>query len=398
MGHNNYLPGDGHWLENMKPFPTFDAWSVLFLMAAVQGLFVAFVFLRWRRGRPLANRLLASVMLLFAFTMLEYVLYWVGGWRHYPHVTELSINFPLLLGPLMWFYLRQVYHNQSLSTRDWVHFLPFFLLFAYWMPWHLLPAEGKVAAFDGLRPHPVPGSLIEAATWFRIAHMLAYAVWNMVYASRQARVQGTNRWARLLNVFFLGYVLAYASYFVLSVARLMTPEWDYQVSAAMTAFIYLIAYTGYVQPAVFEGYALHDPAAPTKYRNSGLTPEASRSLLQALNTRMQQEKIYQDPEISLEKLATLLGASKHHVSQVINEQQGTTFFEYINQLRVEEAKTLLAETSRNDLHVIEVAYAVGFNNKVSFNNAFKKATGMTPTQYRQSHGQSDATDALPSSS
>jgi AraC-like DNA-binding protein len=67
----------------------------------------------------------------------------------------------------------------------------------------------------------------------------------------------------------------------------------------------------------------------------------------------------------------------------------------VNQLRVEEAKALLAETTRSDLHVIEVAYAVGFNNKMSFNAAFKKATGMTPTEYRRNHGQTDSVAEQP---
>ena len=163
----------------------------------------------------------------------------------------------------------------------------------------------------------------------------------------------------------------------------------------MTAFIYLIAYAGYVQPAVFDGYAWTEPATPVKYRNSGLTPEASRSLLQNLTEMMREEQCWRDPDISLEKLANALNASKHHVSQVINEHLGTSFFEYINQLRIEEATQLLAETTRSDLHVIEVAYAVGFNNKVSFNSAFKKATGMTPTEYRRSHSKSDSAAGQP---
>ncbi len=59
-----------------------------------------------------------------------------------------------------------------------------------------------------------------------------------------------------------------------------------------------------------------------------------------------------------------------------------SFFEYINSLRVEEAKLLLKQTSKKQLTVIEIAYMVGFNNKVSFNSTFKKITGQTPSEFR----------------
>lgn len=163
----------------------------------------------------------------------------------------------------------------------------------------------------------------------------------------------------------------------------------------MTAFIYLIAYSGYVQPAVFEGFAWTEPGAPAKYRNSGLTAAAIRSLRQKLSELMDQEKLYRDPDISLDALAMRLGASKHHVSQVINEHEGANFFDYVNQLRIREAMVLLSATPRSDLHVIEAAYKVGFNNKVSFNTAFKKHTGLTPTEFRRHHGKTDGQEGLP---
>jgi AraC-like DNA-binding protein len=60
-----------------------------------------------------------------------------------------------------------------------------------------------------------------------------------------------------------------------------------------------------------------------------------------------------------------------------------SFFEYINSLRIEEAKSLLADPNKHKLNVIEIAYQVGFNNKVTFNTTFKKSTGITPTEYRR---------------
>ena len=374
----------------MQPPPSFDAWSIIFLIAAVQGFFIAFVLFRWRRGDQQANRMLALVMLLFSLTMCEYVVFWVGWWSRYPHISDVSSQFPFLFGPLVWLYLRRIYGEKNWKWADWLHFVPFLVAVMILSKWYLLDADSKRAVFNGTMRHPLGNYVGSTLIVIRIVHMVAYAVWNAVFIYKQPRVGTTTRWANLLNWFYIGFALAYASYFLLAFTGLLNPQWDYQVSAMMTAFIYLIAYAGYVQPAVFEGYQWTDPAAPVKYRNSGLTPEASRSLLQHLTLLMEQEKAYHEPDISLEKLANSLNASKHHVSQIINEHLGVSFFEYVNQLRVEEARQLLAETTRSDLHVIEVAYAVGFNNKVSFNTAFKKATGMTPTEYRRSHGQTDS--------
>lgn len=98
---------------------------------------------------------------------------------------------------------------------------------------------------------------------------------------------------------------------------------------------------------------------------------------------MKEQQIYRENELGLDKLATRLGVSRHHLSQVINEQFGKNFFEYINSLRIADAQSLLQQQN-DDLHIIDIAYQVGFNNKVSFYKAFKNETGMTPTEFRKS--------------
>ena len=379
----------------MPPVPSFDTWTIVFLIAAVQGFFIAFVLFRWRRGNRPANRILATLLLLFAITLSEYVLYWTHYLYRVIHLADLSAQFPFLFGPLVLLYLRSIYEQKPLTWKDALHFAPFFLAVTAFLPWYTLNADGKIAAMLGKSTFPVSRTVYMVAVWARMAHLIGYAAWNFVYIRRQPRVAATTRWAIILNAFFAGFALAYISYFVLIRFPFFSLSWDYHISAAMTAFIYLIAYSGYTQQAVFEGYRWLEPSAPVKYRNSGLTPEASRSLLQNLAGLMIEEKYYHDPEISLEKLANALHAGKHHVSQVINEHLDASFFEYVNQLRIEEAKQLLAETTRSDLHVIEVAYTVGFNNKVSFNTAFKKATGMTPTEFRRNHAKSDGTEERP---
>ncbi|MCC6459962.1 MAG: AraC family transcriptional regulator [Saprospiraceae bacterium] len=377
----------------MLPAPSFNTWTIVFLIAAAQGYFVAAVLFRWRRGDPAANRLLAALVTLFSLTLTEYVLYWTNYIYLLPHVANLTAHFPFLFGPLVYWYLRRIYEHRSFQPVDLWHLLPFGLAMGSFVFWFLAPSDLKVNILAGKASFPISRWVYFIILWGRIASMAAYAVWNWLYIRRQSSVALSTPWALRLNGFFAGFLLAYASYFILVRFSFFNLLWDYHISATMTAFIYLIAYAGYAQPAVFEGFAWTDPEAPVKYRNSGLTPEASRSLLLRLHDVMREQRLYRDPELNLEGLASRLGASKHHVSQVINEHLGASFFEFINHLRIEEAKKMLAETTRGDLHVIEAAYAVGFNNKVSFNAAFKKATGMTPTEYRKSHSSSDNADA-----
>lgn len=374
----------------MQPNPSFDTWTIVFLIASVQAIFTAWVLLRWRRGMALANRLLALLLVLFACNLLEYVLYWSNYIFQYPHAANVTLQFPFLYGPILWLYLRTIYTGKPLKLKDIWLFAPFFGAMMVIGFWYFGSAEIKRAQMLGEIPYTWNGWWMRIQFWGRLIWMGGFAGWNIVYVMRQPRVGSTASWARWLTGFYLVFVLAYYSYFILIQFPFFNSTWDYHISAVMTAMIYLIAYAGYVQPAVFEGFQWTEPGSPTKYRNSGLTTEASKSLLQNLQLLMREEVLYHDAEINLDKLAARLNASKHHVSQVINEQLGSSFFEYINQLRVEEAKKLLVETTKSDFHIIEIAYVVGFNNKVSFNAAFKKATGMTPTEYRRHHSVSDS--------
>lgn len=367
----------------MQPTPSFDSWTIIFLIAAVQGFFTAFMLWFWRNGHRQANRLLALTLILFSITMIEYVLFWTHYLYLYPFMANLSVQFPFFYGPVTWYYLRIVYEGKKLRPVDLWPLGVFLLALIPFLEWYAADTDFKSAVIQGRESFIWNSTLMWGQLAFRLTWIISWAIWNIYYVWKQPRVGQTSRWAWALSIFQFVFALAYLTYYGLIQTPWFKLEWDYHISAIMTAMIYMIAYAGYVQPAVFQGYSVAEPAAPSKYRNSGLTPEAGRSIYQKLRVLMVEEKLYTDPDISLDKLARRLDIGKHALSQVINELGGATFFEYINRLRVEDAKRLLESTTRQDFHVIEIAYQVGFNNKVSFNTAFKKETGMTPTAWRQ---------------
>ncbi|EKR71493.1 AraC family transcriptional regulator [Leptospira noguchii] len=110
---------------------------------------------------------------------------------------------------------------------------------------------------------------------------------------------------------------------------------------------------------------------------------------------IKEERIYLDEDIRLPDVSEELGISVHQLSFFLNNHLGMNFNNYINQFRVEEAKSMLInDPSRS---VVSVGIAVGFNSNSSFYKAFLKETGMSPKQFRETqtkviHFQSSSTD------
>ncbi len=122
-----------------------------------------------------------------------------------------------------------------------------------------------------------------------------------------------------------------------------------------------------------------------KYQASTLTAGKSLMYSQRLMELMEQEKPFLDPDLSASKLAESLGISKKHLSQVINQQFHLNFKNFVNKYRVDEVKKKLLDPREQDFVLFKIALDVGFNSKSVFNEAFKKFTGMSPSEYRKKH-------------
>ena len=99
---------------------------------------------------------------------------------------------------------------------------------------------------------------------------------------------------------------------------------------------------------------------------------------------MIKNKPYLNPSLTLRRLAEEIQMNTRDLSVLINQSLNKHFFDFINEYRIEEAKNILRNPSKKEFTILEILYEVGFNSKSSFNTAFKKHTGLTPTQFRKS--------------
>lgn len=124
-------------------------------------------------------------------------------------------------------------------------------------------------------------------------------------------------------------------------------------------------------------------ACQKKYAKSGLSVEQMQRYKNQLERVMRAEKLFLKPDLTLPLLAREVDCSVNHLSQVINSGFGVSFFDYLNQYRVQQAMQLLTGHDAHCNAILNIAFAVGFNSNSAFYAAFKKCAGQTPAQYRQ---------------
>ncbi|MFC0181885.1 helix-turn-helix domain-containing protein [Pseudarcicella hirudinis] len=95
------------------------------------------------------------------------------------------------------------------------------------------------------------------------------------------------------------------------------------------------------------------------------------------------EKPFLNPSLTIQDVSDGIGIPVRDLSVLINHKLEQHFYDFVNTYRIEKAMDLLKDVTKNKLTILEILYDVGFNSKSSFNTAFKKHTGNTPTAYRK---------------
>lgn len=114
-----------------------------------------------------------------------------------------------------------------------------------------------------------------------------------------------------------------------------------------------------------------------------IKPEILNGDLLQLKNYMAEKKPFLNPALTIQDVSTEMKIPVRELSVLINHQLGQHFYDFVNSYRIESAMEILKDSSKTKVTVLEILYEVGFNSKSSFNSAFKKHTGNTPTSYRK---------------
>ncbi|MDP3405247.1 MAG: AraC family transcriptional regulator [Brevundimonas sp.] len=159
------------------------------------------------------------------------------------------------------------------------------------------------------------------------------------------------------------------------------PDWSSDLYVALLALSFtLLTLSAALEPEqTLPGAEAGSDRTKAAYARSALSGEDCQRILAKIDRAMRHGQLWRDPFLTLSTLSQACSVKSHQVSQALNTGLGRNFFDYVNALRVEEACNRLTTETDN---VLGISEAVGFNSKSTFNAAFLKHTGMTPSQYR----------------
>jgi len=277
----------------------------------------------------------------------------------------------LLNGPFLLLYARFVF-NISFKSRDFIHFSTFiaFLLCAF------LINEKHNLIYEG--------TLISAKIISLFVYALYVRLWLIKKLKSIKKLRADNfyidtQWISVAALMLLIYSIIRTIHFFTHFA--FNIHFSSEIDVLMYVVIFtIIGFYGLKFKVVYDTLLDVKPSK-SEYKNSPLKKEDIRIYKNQIDDFFNTNDDYLNADFSLGQLSTKLKIPKHYLSEIINLEMGTTFYDIINAKRIQTAIRLLHSGNAKNITFEALGYDVGYNSKSSFFYHFKKITGKTPRQY-----------------
>lgn len=362
-------------------------WIILYAIGAAQALMLALAL--WRRpANAAANRVLAAWVALVGVDLAVKAAFLADPGPGLLRAYRLVALLPFVYCAAFYLYVRTLTTARPLRARDAVHLAGFVAVLAY-TGWR----TGPGSSWLGGLATPLPGAAGERL----VAYDLLLFGWAIGYLGAAlvrvhrhrrrllARRSDADRMSlRWIDSMAACQVLIWAIALAHGAADI--PGVGYElIYAAVAVWVFVVGWFSLGQPPVApeveadagDEAAPHAGAAEQEPDDARFDEVAAR-----LQTLMEDGELYREPALAIAGVARRSGYPEYLVSAVINRRFGCNFWEYVNRHRVEAVRGHLADPA-DGRTILEIAWACGFTSKSTFNAAFKRQVGTTPSAYRR---------------
>ncbi len=356
--------------------------DLIILFLSGSGLLICFILgislIIRKKGILLTNRLLGTLLVLYALTTLNGLMAITGVLAQNQHLYFLPIIFNLSIGPLYYLFIKsKTDPSFELNTKVIPHLILPVLQFLFYLSIGFRSIEFKSMIW---REVVAPYGFVEELLFIILGVFYMLKVWNVLKkGSILSWKKPVYRWLKKFSLFFIILLIFHSGYQVtgwisweIFETRLFNTFWStLPLKLADVLLSFLIGYNAFV------------------YQNQSLIIQNKRAisldLAKEIDQLLNEEKAYLDPEINLSIFAKKIGFHRNDISQYLSSQN-QTFRGLINQKRVEAFIQKSQSEDANRFSMLGLAFMSGFNSKASFNRIFKELVGQTPSAYLKEKG------------
>lgn len=366
---------------------TISVLDLILLLGSLQGFILATLLWVNEKGNRLANKLLATLIGLLALMSLAVGVPVANLWIS-TALDYLPLIIVMPIGPLVYFYTQSILDPAfRLGNTQRRHFYPIIVdLGSKLIGWTFLigllldvfreqdgPAWGRLMnEYDTYAD--IPRWL--SATLYLVLTRQFLTRWSTA-AVRSAADQQRLRWLRQFVQVFLIFQLIWFIHLVpYIIPSLRGPLLDrlgwYPIYIPISVLIYWLGLRGYL-------WSRTDVAG--KATNSDMDPVTVARVTGALTKAMETDRLFLDPELTVDKVGQHTQLSPKLISAVLNQHLHRNFNSFINEYRVDEVKRRLLNPAYEHLTLTGIAFECGFNSQATFQRTFKQLSGVSPGEY-----------------
>jgi len=368
--------------------------------AALQGVFLTWL-IAHNKPKDAKSLVLGLLTFVLSVSLLGGIYGMTGYYKVFPHLVNVMDPLFLLYGPLLYIYIFVLTQNR-MPKKYFLHILPFVIYIISFIPLYLKSGDEKIQFAEYIflsEKVPVKGLLMQLG---RVVYIAAYVIVSLILVRTHEKKIKDNfsniekislsQAKRILYLFLVVLVVALISFFLG-----YRFSYSFSVSNNIIGFfvgilIYALAYSTWKTNSIVTKEMVDEKLLKAKEVQNDAKSKGrtifilSDDKLNKFKTRLEkaikEEKLFTENELSLAELSKKIDIQPYQLSELISRVYGESFFDFINRYRIEEIKLRLQDSNSDSFSLLGIAMDCGFNSKSSFNTAFKKFTGQTPSEYR----------------
>ncbi len=370
------------------------------IIAGILQIFIfSFILCFNKQGHQRTNRLLGVLLFLSAlhfawFMVLDSDIEQIIG----PQVFWFPYSYLLAIGPLFYFYTRAIASaNSKISQKDFYHFIPVGIEVAFQLALIIgsIRSEIQIYSTNIFLIYKVLqgiGAGISISVYVKksLDILISYETYLSQNFSNSKNITmvwlfSLIKYIRALWIFWLLFELIFLAFWHFQLHYIPVYLLLYLFLAIITYSTWWIGLQGYTKASQLpENFIVNEFQIEVKQSTySNLDKQEIELLVLKLHQIMENENLFRDETLSLHRLAENLGVNPNLISYILNSIIKQSFYDYVNAWRVEEVKKKMNDAKYDHIKLTEIAFDSGFNSKATFNRAFKKMTGVSPSEYKK---------------